>query len=123
SQKSGRVERCGSRMPSQRAIRMAEASKDAAVMLESALIYSEGGRPVMGGFKTALSGGRCTIEIPRDINAIKKRDPALGIEWREATRAAFLAAIENGFLVAGFVGVEGFHGPRWFYSLSRQHEH
>jgi len=120
--KSEKVERCVSRGPSQRAIRMAEASKDAAVILESALIYSEGGRPVLGGFKTALSGGRCTIEIPRDINVIKEREPALGIEWREATRAAFLAALDSGFLVDDFVRIEGFHGPRWFYSLSRQHE-
>ena len=121
--KSEKVERCVSRGPSQRAIRMAEASKDAAVILESALIYSEGGRPILGGFKNALSGGRCTIEIPRDINSIKEREPALGIEWREATRAAFLAAIDSGFLVDDFVRIEGFHGPRWFYSLSRQHEH
>jgi predicted GNAT superfamily acetyltransferase len=121
--KSERVERCIARGPSHRAIRMAEASKDSAAILESALIYSEGGRPVLGGFKIALSGGRCTIEIPRDITAIKHREPALGIEWRQATRAAFLAAIDSGFLVEDFVRIEGFHGPRWFYTLTRQYQH
>jgi predicted GNAT superfamily acetyltransferase len=120
--KSDKVERCVARGPSQRAIRMAEASRDAALILESALIYSEAGRPILGGFKNTLSGGRCTIEIPRDINAIKERDPALGVEWREATRAAFVAGIESGFLVDDFVRIESFTGPRWFYSLSRQHQ-
>jgi predicted GNAT superfamily acetyltransferase len=98
---------------------MAAASKDAAEILESALIYSDGGRPFLGAFKDVLSGSRCTIEIPRDINAIKEREPGLGIEWREATRAGFLAAIENGFLVEDFIRIEGFSGPRWFYSLTR----
>jgi predicted GNAT superfamily acetyltransferase len=116
---SEKVERCISRGPSHRAIRMAAASKDAAAILESALIYSDGGRPFLGAFKDVLSGSRCTIEIPRDVNAIKEREPALGTEWREATRAGFLAAIENGFLVEDFIRIEGFSGPRWFYSLTR----
>jgi predicted GNAT superfamily acetyltransferase len=42
------------------------------------------------------------IEIPRDINALQKRDPGLAIRWRESTREAFTAAIAAGYLVEDF---------------------
>jgi predicted GNAT superfamily acetyltransferase len=116
---SDRVKECVSRTPSDWAAKVIAASNDAGSFIQSALIYSEGARPLLGDFGSNLSTNRCTIEIPRDINSIKERDPKLGTEWREATRAAFLAAIEAGFLVADFVRIESDRGPRWFYSLGR----
>jgi len=116
---SDRVKQCISRSPSQRAAKVVAASNDAGSFIQSALIYSEGARPLLGDFSFGLSANRCTIEIPHDINSVKERDPKLGTEWRAATRAAFLAAIEAGFLVEDFVRIESDRGPRWFYSLSR----
>jgi len=116
---SDRVKQCISRTPSQRAARVVAASNDAGAILRSALIFAEGARPLLGDFSANLSASRCAIEIPHDINSIKEREPKLGIEWREATRAAFLAGIEAGFLVDDFVRIESDRGPRWFYSLSK----
>lgn len=116
---SDRVKQCISRTPSHRAAKVVAASNDAGSLIQSALIYSEGGRPLLGDFSAGLSANRCTIEIPHDINSLKDRDPKLGTEWRAATRAAFLAAIEAGFLVEDFVRSESDRGPRWFYSLSK----
>jgi predicted GNAT superfamily acetyltransferase len=116
---SDRVKQCISRTPLHRAAKIVEASNDPGSFLQSALIYSEGGRPLLGDFGGGLSANRCTIEIPHDINSIKEREPKLGAEWRTATRAAFLAAIEAGFLVENFVRIESDRGPRWFYSLSK----
>jgi len=116
---SDRVKQCISRTPSHRAAKVVAASNDAGSLIQSALIYGEGARPLLGDFSGALSANRCTIEIPHDINSIKERDPKLGTEWRAATRAAFLAAIEAGFLVEDFVRIESDRGPRWFYSLSK----
>jgi predicted GNAT superfamily acetyltransferase len=116
---SDRVKQCISRTPSHRAAKVVAASNDAGSLIQSALIYSEGARPLLGDFSGGLSAKRCTIEIPHDINSIKKREPKLGTEWRVATRAAFLAAIEAGFLVEDFVRIESDRGPRWFYSLSK----
>ena len=116
---SDRVRQSISRTPSHRAAKVVAASNDAASLIQSALIYSEGARPLLGDFSGNLSANRCTIEIPRDINSVKEREPKLGTEWREATRAAFVAAIEAGFLVDGFLRIEGDRGPRWFYSLSK----
>lgn len=113
---SDRVKQCVSRTASQRA---AQVAADAVAIIQSALIYSDGSRPLLGDFKGNLSADRCTIEIPHNINALKEREPKLGIEWREATRAAFLAAIEAGFLADNFVRIECADGPRWFYSLSK----
>ncbi|MEK6286303.1 MAG: hypothetical protein AABO57_11220 [Acidobacteriota bacterium] len=114
---SDRVKQCVSRTASHRA---AQVATDSVAVIRSALIYSDGSRPLLGDFKGNLSADRCTIEIPHNINALKEREPKLGIEWREATRAAFLAAIEAGFLADNFVRIEGEDGPRWFYSLSKQ---
>lgn len=116
---SDRVKQCISRTPSQRAAKVVAASNDAGSFIQSALIYSEGARPLLGDFSGSLSTNRCTIEIPRDINSLKEREPRLGTEWREATRAAFRAGIEAGFLVEDFVRIESARGPRWFYSLSK----
>ena len=74
---------------------------------------------MLGDFKGSFSTSRCTIEIPHDVNSLKQREPKLAIEWREATRAAFLAAIEEGFVVEDFRRIESEPGPRWFYSLKR----
>lgn len=93
--------------------------REAAAVIGSALIYSEGSRPLLGDFR-GLSASRCSIEIPNNINALKESEPKLGVEWREATRAAFLAALDDGFFVEDFVRVEGSDGPRWFYLLSRR---
>jgi predicted GNAT superfamily acetyltransferase len=116
---SARVKQCVSRTPLDRSARAVAASNDTGVSVEAALIYCEDTRPIMGDFGRVLEGNRCAIEIPQNINSIKERDPGLGTEWRTATRAAFLAAIEHGFLVEDFVKIDSDRGPRWFYSLSK----
>jgi chorismate synthase len=42
------------------------------------------------------------IPVPRDIFAVIQRDPSTGMEWRHATRTAFLAAWERGYRIVGF---------------------
>jgi predicted GNAT superfamily acetyltransferase len=94
-------------------------SAEAEALIQSSLVRSEGSRPELSEFTGVLSGDRCSIEIPRDVNDLKTRKPELGPAWREATRAAFLAALDGGFVVVEFVRVETSNGPRWFYSLSK----
>jgi predicted GNAT superfamily acetyltransferase len=115
-----KVKQCISLTPSRRAAKVVTASNDPGTIIRSSLIYSEGARPLLGDFSGNLAGNQCAIEIPHDINSIKERDAKMGAEWREATRAAFLAAIEAGFLVEDFVGIQGEQGRRWFYVLSQQ---
>jgi predicted GNAT superfamily acetyltransferase len=85
----------------------------------TALVYKEAEAPHLSDFATRLAANRCLIEIPHDITSVKERDPELGRVWREATRAAFLAAIEAGFMVADFLRADTTAGKRWFYLLSR----
>jgi predicted GNAT superfamily acetyltransferase len=86
---------------------------------QSALVYSEAGRPELADFNNLLSGARCFIEIPHDIPTLKQRDAAEAAAWREATRQAFLAAIGAGFTVQDFLRAGGQQSPRWFYLLER----
>jgi len=118
---SDRVKERVSRPPSHRSQRIASGSREAVDVIHSALIYSDDSRPMLGDFSGNLAAGRCAIEIPRDINSLKERDPSLGVEWREATRAAFLSAIEDGLVVTDFLRIDSNGIPRWFYSLSKEH--
>lgn len=45
---------------------------------------------------------RVAIEIPADINELQKQNIERAVEWREATRAAFTAALEQGYVVQDF---------------------
>src|SRR6185369_12366253 len=81
---SERVKKCISDTPAKRAIKVVSDSNEIGRLLGSALIYSDGSRPLLGDFKASLSGSQCSIEIPNDINSIKERDGELGTEWREA---------------------------------------
>ena len=116
---SDRVKRRTSLDASQRAGKLALDPSEAGAVIGSALIYSESSRPMLGDF-SRLSASRCAIEIPHNINALKEVEPRLGVEWREATRAAFLAALDEGFLAEDFVQIEGFDAPRWFYLLNKR---
>lgn len=116
---SDRVKRCASIDASRGASMMSLDPSKAAAVIGSALIYSEGSRPLLGDFNS-LSGSRCSIEIPHNINALKESEPKLGVEWRGATRAAFLAALDDGFFAEEFVRIEGSDGPRWFYLLKKK---
>ena len=116
---SDRVKQCITSTSTRRAAKVVASTRDAGAIVRSALIYSEGARPLLGDFSGNLAAKQCTIEIPHDINSIKERDEKLGAEWREATRAAFLAGIDSGFLVEDFVRIEGERARRWFYLLTR----
>lgn len=53
------------------------------------------------------------VEVPADIFAVRERDPEAAAEWRRRTRRAFLARLQAGYRVSGFVP-----GPdRGFYVL------
>lgn len=53
-----------------------------------------------------LSDDVLRAEIPADIAAIEASDEALAVRWREATRAAFVAAIGAGYVVDAFARPE-----------------
>jgi predicted GNAT superfamily acetyltransferase len=42
------------------------------------------------------------IEIPTDINKLQEENIDLAIEWRKATRQAFIEAFENGYTATNF---------------------
>jgi chorismate synthase len=48
------------------------------------------------------SGKQIRIAIPLDIHAVRSASPGRAREWRESTRAAFLAAIGNGYRITTF---------------------
>lgn len=50
----------------------------------------------------ADAGAPLLVEVPADIGALQERSPALAVEWRLATRAAFRQALAAGRLVEEF---------------------
>jgi predicted GNAT superfamily acetyltransferase len=59
------------------------------------------------------------IEIPCDIGALRERNLALALAWREATRRAFIAALAAGYLVKEFYRQTGDRRRHSAYRLSR----
>jgi len=92
---------------------------DLEAAVNSALVVNEAGQPRRADFAARLADDSCMIEIPHDITALKQRDPQSAVVWREVTRAAFLAAIEAGFVVEDFLRADTESEPRWFYLLGR----
>ncbi len=88
---------------------------DSAVLL----LRSEDGQPHLADLNSPLSGNQSLIEIPHQINSLKQTDPDAAIEWRKATRAAFLAALNAGFYVKDFFQINEKPTSRWLYSLIR----
>jgi predicted GNAT superfamily acetyltransferase len=68
-----------------------------------------------GGIPVVPRGRRAAVEIPADIDAVKRTDIALARAWRGATRAAFQALFRRGFVVSGFAT----GGGRSLYLLER----
>ena len=67
-------------------------------------------------------GKRVSVEIPDDIDALKKDDLALAQRWREATRRAFVAAFGKGYIVHGFVSLPEVGRRRSFYLLEKGYQ-
>ena len=116
---SERVKELVSRDPNSVAPVQRNTNSDIAELLSAALVRREGDGPQPTD-ASHLSSLLCTIEIPHDINALKEREPKAGSAWREATREAFLAAIDAGFEVTDFLRAGTPSSPRWFYLLTRQ---
>jgi len=68
-----------------------------------------------GRVRAVPRGARASVEIPSDIDAMKRRDLGLAQGWRRATRAAFRALFRRGFAVTGFTT----GGGRSLYLLER----
>ena len=62
---------------------------------------------------------RISIEIPDDIDALKKVDLPLAQRWREASRKALIGAFKRGYVVHGFVGIPEVGRRRSFYLLEK----
>ena len=69
--------------------------------------------------RTKRRDRRLSVEIPDDIDALKKDDLRLAQRWREATRKAFVAAFGKGYVAHGFVGVPEVGRRRSFYLLEK----
>jgi predicted GNAT superfamily acetyltransferase len=79
-----------------------------------------GGSPVNTPLTEALSGQHALIEIPGNIGSLQQHAPELATSWREATRRAFLEALDAGYLVEEFYRQTRSGLPLGVYLLSRR---
>ncbi len=73
------------------------------------------------GTELNLDASVLTAEIPAEIQALKKADPALATAWRVSTRAVFLHYLKRGYRIDALLSCrdEG-DKRRSFYRLSRK---
>jgi predicted GNAT superfamily acetyltransferase len=74
-----------------------------------------GNLPRPGKVRRLPRGRRASVEIPADIDAVKRSDLPAARAWRTATRAAFRALFARGYAVTGFSAGDG----RSLYLLER----
>lgn len=95
---------------------------DALRHVEPLVRFNGDGKPAEGDLAGALSRQRIAIEIPRDMDRIEETDKGRARQWRLATRRAFTAALNSGFMVKEFCrSIRGQQGPG-AYLLERSYE-
>jgi len=62
---------------------------------------------------------KLSVEIPDDVDALKKQDLKLAQKWRRQTREAFETLFKRGYVVHGFVTQPEPGGRRSFYLLEK----
>jgi predicted GNAT superfamily acetyltransferase len=80
------------------------------------------GRLNVEGIESAPAASRVLLEIPADIAALRRDDPALAETWRRAVRKAFKAAFAVGYRADGFVRDDAGASRRCYYLLRRGDE-
>jgi predicted GNAT superfamily acetyltransferase len=85
-----------------------------------ALVEVRNNEPFASDASRVLGEPYLAIEIPADINALQKNDPALAVCWRETTRKAFTTAIDSKYLVQDFFRSSRNNEPIGVYVLSAQ---
>jgi predicted GNAT superfamily acetyltransferase len=73
------------------------------------------GTPVRAGPREK----KLSVEIPEDIDALKKQDLKLAQGWRHQTREAFQSLFGRGYVIHGFVTTPEPKGRRSFYLLEK----
>lgn len=66
------------------------------------------------------TGPEAHLEIPFDLDLVRRHEPAALRRWRHATRDAFRAASDLGYTVDDFAVVSDQHERRSFYFLQRR---
>ena len=69
--------------------------------------------------RTALRSAALRIEIPSDTDRMRRRDPALALQWRLQTRKLFLFYLARGYLVKDFLVAGDGPDRRCFYLLGK----
>jgi predicted GNAT superfamily acetyltransferase len=78
-----------------------------------------GGAPETSKITEGARGGLVAIEIPPDIDELRRNDLELARRWREATRESFRAAFAAGYAAEEFIRAERNGGAFGAYLLRR----
>lgn len=73
-----------------------------------------------GPVNLKLRTPRIAVEIPSDINRLKKHSPTLARKWRRITRKIFLHYFEKSYIVTGFISQKSYNQRRSFYILEKR---
>ncbi len=102
-----------------RPLTLTESLDDGAILLNP-VSFNQDGLPVPPHDTPAPTSDALLVEIPADIQAVKRQDFALAQLWRQHTRQLFENLFKDGFVVADFViGREGDGRRRSFYWFVR----
>lgn len=82
--------------------RRAEPGPDRLVHAYPALLESRFGRPQAGAASRLRAASTAIVQVPADIEALRRSDPGTALEWRLAVRDVLGGLIADGARVTGF---------------------
>jgi predicted GNAT superfamily acetyltransferase len=99
--------------------RVAISAEEARVLPHFVEAGQTGGTPEVISLDLKMHGRAVLLEVPDDINGLRKSDPALAEQWRQAVNRGFRTAFAAGYRAVGFVGEEA---PRRGFYVLRQRD-
>ncbi|MCS7125965.1 MAG: hypothetical protein NZ929_03545 [Aigarchaeota archaeon] len=84
---------------------------------KSIIILRDGSFPRILDYKLNLNSEKFYLEIPMDLESIKKRDLSVAIEWREVTRRIFENYMSKGYLITDVI--RDLRNSRYYYVFEK----
>lgn len=69
----------------------------------SNIVLRDGPTPRILDYRLNLTGMRLYLEIPQDLEAARRKDLSVSIEWREATRKIFENYLSKGYVITDVI--------------------
>jgi len=85
-------------------------------------VVREGGLEKILNYRLNFKSEKVLVEIPENIDYVKRASISTAVEWREITRRIFENGLAQGYLITDLIRERDEHGTKYYYLLERNAE-